>query len=72
VPPQSERNDFRTKAATLGAETKLYYLDVPLDELKRRIALRNAALPSDTFHVDVAQIDLWSSRFEPPALDELE
>jgi predicted kinase len=68
---RSERDDFRARAAALGADTKLYYLEVPLDELKRRIALRNAALPPDTFHVDVAQLDLWAGQFEPPALDEL-
>ncbi|MCE0497909.1 MAG: ATP-binding protein [Methylacidiphilales bacterium] len=69
---RSERDDFRARAAALGAATKLHYLDVPLDELKKRIALRNAALPPDTFHVEVAQIDLWASLFEPPTPDELE
>jgi len=46
---RSERDDFRARAASLGADTKLYYLDVPLEELKRRIELRNSNLPPDYF-----------------------
>lgn len=33
---------------------------------------RNAQLPPDTFHVDEAQLDLWSSWFQPPTPDELD
>jgi predicted kinase len=65
-----ERDDFRMQAQALGAETILYYLNVPIDELKRRLDLRNAELPSDTFHVDTAQLDVWASQFEPPSQDE--
>jgi predicted kinase len=36
-----ERDNFRAGATALGAETKLYYLDVPLDELKTRLTRRN-------------------------------
>ena len=68
---RNERNELRMRAAALGAKTKLYYLDVPLDELKRRITLRNAALPPDTFHVDIAQLNVWANQFEIPTPDEL-
>ena len=56
--PRHERDDFRSRAAALGSETKLHFLDVPRDELLRRLELRNAALPPDTFHVDDADLDL--------------
>jgi hypothetical protein len=69
---RKERDEYRARAAALGAETKLHFLDVSRDELLRRLALRNAALPADTFPVTAAQIDLWWSWFAPPALDELE
>ncbi|MGP0076420.1 MAG: AAA family ATPase [Bryobacteraceae bacterium] len=68
---RSERNDFRARATALGARTQVHFLDVPRDELLRRLALRNAALPADAFHVTGEQLDLWSSQFEPPAPDEL-
>jgi len=67
-----ERDDFRARAAALGAETRLHFLDVPRDELLRRLALRNATAPPDTFRVDAAQLDSWSRWFEPPTPDELE
>ena len=68
---RSERDDFRARAAVVGADTKLHFLDVPRDELLRRLALRNAAPQQATFSVNEAQLDLWSSWFERPSPDEL-
>ena len=68
---RAERDDYRARAAALRVETRLYFLDVPRDELLRRLALRNAAVPPDTFPVDAAHLDLWMSSFEPPSPDEL-
>jgi predicted kinase len=67
-----ERDDLRSRAVALGADAKLRFLDVPRDELLRRLALRNAVQPADTFRVDDAQLDLWFGQFEPPTPDELE
>ena len=69
---RSERDEFRARAAALGADTRLHYLNVSHDELLRRLTLRNGELPPDTFHVSEAQLHLWSSEFEPPTPDELE
>src|SRR5204862_8256337 len=44
-----ERDEYRTRAAAIGAETRLYYLDIPKEEAKRRVALRNQNLPPNTF-----------------------
>lgn len=68
---RSERERLRTRAALLGAETRLHFLDVPLDELKRRLAARNRDLPEHVFAVAEADIEKWSRLFEAPALDEL-
>ena len=64
--------EIAARAAALGADTKLHFLDVSRDELLRRLERRNAILPPDTFPVTAAQIDRWWSWFEPPGLDELE
>jgi len=69
---RSERDDWRARAAALGVRTELRFLDVPRDELLRRLAARNAALPPDTFHVDDAELDEWLLLFEPPTADELD
>ena len=67
-----ERDEIRSRARALGAETRLYFLDVLREELSRRLAPRNAVLPPDTFFVDDAHLDAWISQFEPPAADEFE
>jgi len=66
-----ERDEIRAQAARLGASTKLYYLNVPLEDLKRRLVARNAALPSETFPVEAAQLEMWAKQFERPTQDEL-
>lgn len=68
---RAERDDFRSRAAQLGACSELHFLDVPEEELLARLAKRNAQLPSGTFWIDEARFTLWSRRFEPPTMDEL-
>jgi predicted kinase len=69
---RGEREDYRARAAALGARTEVRYLDVPRDELVRRLTVRNAALPPDTFRVEISDLDLWSGLLEVPTPDELE
>jgi predicted kinase len=69
---RNERNDFRSRAAALGANAEVRFLDVPRYELCRRLAVRNAALPLGTFRVTDTEIDLYTTRFELPTSDELE
>lgn len=68
---REERNNFREKASTLSASSKLHFLDVPRNELLRRLSLRNISLPPDTFTVTETQLNLWWNAFEPPTQDEL-
>src|SRR5438874_1427234 len=56
-----ERDEFRSRAAALGARSKLHFLDVPIDDLRTRLAERNARLPPGTFRIDAAKLDLWSN-----------
>ena len=68
---RSERDDYRARAAALGIPIELRYLEAPRDELLRRIATRNAALPPETFRIEDGQLDVWIAVFEPPTPDEL-
>ena len=68
---REERWTFRSQAEALGAQVELRYLDIPRDELWRRLSMRNANLPYGTFAVTEEQLDLWSSWFEPPSPEEL-
>lgn len=69
---RSERDGFRRRASEIGAETQVHFLDVARDELIKRLAKRNAALPENTFYVDPYDLDVWLSYFECPTSDELE
>ena len=69
---RQERDDFKSRARRLGADAKLYFLDVDREELLRRLGLRNADLPPNTFRVGEALLDSCICSFEPPTPDELE
>lgn len=69
---RSERDQFRARAAALGANVEVHFLDTSQQVLSERLAARNADLPSYTFPVTEAQMDLWWELFEPPTSDELE
>ena len=66
-----EREQCRKKAASVGAEIKLHFLDVSPAELKERIEKRNKNLQNGEMYVDPDKIDLWLQKFEAPTLDEL-
>lgn len=68
---RAEREGLRTEAAARGAQVRLHYLDVPIDELKRRLAIRNECGAADSFEVSPADLDRWQAVFEPPDPDEL-
>ncbi len=68
---RAEREEFRARAARLGAASELHFLDVPRAELSSRLAARNAELPPDAFLVTEAQLEAWWNVFEPPDADEL-
>ncbi len=66
-----ERVAARRLAADVGAETRLHFLDVPLEELRKRLSARNSHLPPDTFRVEPEQLDLMLTWFERPTPDEV-
>ncbi len=68
---RAERDAVRAMAARLGCLAQLHFLDIPLDELIRRLAARNAVLSPGTYRISETQLTLWSKWFEPPTADEL-
>jgi predicted kinase len=66
-----ERDAFKAGALSLGAEVRIEFLDAPRRELLRRLLMRNANLPPDTFPVSEEHLDLCISWFEPPTAEEL-
>nr|BFE60311.1 AAA family ATPase [Dactylosporangium thailandense] len=68
---RSERDEKRLEARALGAAVQLHYLDVPLDELARRLEARGAAAPWATAPITREMLDLHAPLFEPPDAEEL-
>ena len=69
---RSERDDFRSRAAKLGVDFKIHFLDVPEEMLLERLAARNAQLPQGTFRIPETKLKEWILLFEPPSQEELE
>ena len=65
-----ERDMCRARGKELGVAVLLYVLDPPLEELWRRLDLRNATLPPDTFSITRDELNLWNTWFERPTADE--
>jgi len=65
-----ERDSLRTKAHGLGLRIELRHLDVPLGELRRRLAERNAEPGAPVITREL--LDEYAQLFEAPGPDELE
>jgi predicted kinase len=68
---RSERDEMRSVARGLGVGVELHYLDVPTDELWRRIEARNSEPPWDSYPISRADLEGWLRMFEAPDAAEL-
>lgn len=66
-----EREDYRLRAQQLGAASEVHYLDVPEDELLRRLAQRNAQPSQKSFVIAEAAMKSWIAFFQKATPDEL-
>jgi len=68
---RSERDELRTTARALAVDVELHYLDVPADELWRRIDARNSQPPWDSEPIRRDDLDRWVRAFQAPDAAEL-
>ena len=66
-----ERDEMRSVARGLGVGVELHFLDVPADELWRRIEARNAEPPWNSYPIGRAHFDEWRRIFQAPDAAEL-
>ncbi len=69
---REEREDYRSRAKQLGARSEVHFLDVPEEELLRRLARRNAQRSPTAFYIPEAMMHPWMAFFQKPTRDELE
>lgn len=68
---RAERDQMRSVARELGVRVELHYLDVPIDELWRRIEARNLEPPWDSCPISRPHFDAWEALFQAPDAGEL-
>jgi len=68
---RDERDEKRVVARALGVAVELQYLDVPPDELRRRIAQRTAERAWGSYPMASEELDGWMAVFQPPDASEL-
>jgi len=66
-----QRDEMRSVARGLGVGVELHYLDVPADELWRRIDARNAHPPWVSSPIRRTDLAGWIQRFDAPDAAEL-
>ncbi len=66
-----ERDEMRSVARGLHVGVELHYLDVPTDELWRRIDARNALPPWNSHPIRRADLEGWAALFQAPDAAEL-
>jgi predicted kinase len=69
---REEREEYRLRARQLGASSEVHYLDVPEDELLRRLKERNSRPSQESFLISEEAMMPWIAFFQKPTLDELE
>ena len=69
---REEREDYRSRAKALGASSEVHFLDVPNDELMRRLTARNAESSPSSFYIPEEMMKPWIVFFQRPTSDELE
>jgi predicted kinase len=67
---REEREDFRSRAKQLGVSSEVHFLDVPEEELLRRLALRNSQPARGTFQIPKEMMKPWIGSFQRPTPDE--
>jgi len=66
-----ERDEMRSAARRLDVGVELHYLDVPTDELWRRIEARNSEPPWSSYPIRRADLEGWLRVFQAPDAAEL-
>ena len=68
---RSEREDYRARAEALGARVDFRFLDVPHEELRRRVEARNGQLGLGDVPITAAELEEMLPRFQRPTEEEL-
>jgi predicted kinase len=67
---REERDELRLSARALGLAVELHYLEAPVEELWRRLQLRNDDARPGVVRIEREDLQRWALRFEAPDAEE--
>ena len=67
---RQERDELRLRARALGVAVELHYLDAPVEELWRRLQLRNEEARPGVAPIGRGDLERWALQFEAPDVAE--
>lgn len=67
---KSQRYEMRRKIINAAAKPVLYYVDCPVDVMKKRVIGRSSNPPSDSFEITEKMFDSYLKYWQPPRKEE--
>ncbi len=67
---RSHREEIKNKVIELGARPILYYLEQPIEEMRKRVVTRSETPPEDSFEISEEMFDSYLKHWEPLGEDE--
>ena len=64
------RDEMRKRADAIGATVVMYYLDTPIETIRKRVLERNGNLTKESFQISREMLDDYLKYWEPPMEDE--
>lgn len=68
---RQERDELRLAARAFGVAVELHYLEAPVDELWRRLEVRNERALPGTAPIEREDLERWAQQFQAPDAAEL-
>ena len=69
---RDERSALRHAATAVGARVKVRYLELTVEEQRRRLDRRQAEQPHTTWHMSDEELAMWAQRIDAPTPGELD
>ena len=69
---RDERSALRHAATAVGARVKVRYLELTVEEQRRRLDRRQAEEPQATWHMSDEELAMWAEKFSVPTPGEID
>jgi predicted kinase len=67
---KDERDEMKRKIGAIGAKAIMYYVEAPIETIRKRVAGRNNNLTKESFKVSQEMLDSYLMHWQPPSEDE--